>query len=486
MAVLPAHRSRRASASRRALTLLLCALFLTGVPAALRAQGEPSCVDPVIENPSFEVPVIPGPWTRVNSMPGWVGPVDIHREPDLPASDGAQVVDLNQSSAGYIRQTFLTQPGVEYTVTFDHGVNYHCTGQASLSVEIDGVPWMSFPSNATLREDSVTFTAAGSSSELTFRSLTGGCGAATIDNVRVTCVVNDHDFDGIDDGFEDEMIARFAPEVRLHRRERHQPSSAPWYLDRVQMRFHHANCPDHQILDQGSVTVSSLIAQSHPLNDLLCFHGSTSVPSADPPGSDFFLQIPNGRGEQRTRRGSDATDWTCYSHVYPLAGGGYDVQYWFFYPYNGKVRGLAGAHEGDWEHITVRVDAAGTTMEEVYLAAHNGGTWYDPICLRMTTDGRPIVYSALDSHATYRGPGVPPPEASQILDQTSDGGDVLDCSASSVNLGELGAPLNGADWLRYNGHWGELGTVFSGPRGPAFQGSWSEGTDLVTVCLGPP
>jgi Vacuolar protein sorting-associated protein 62 len=34
-----------------------------------------------------------------------------------------------------------------------------------------------------------------------------------------------------------------------------------------------------------------------------------------------------------------------------------DIQYWFFYPYNGPFPVLPwfGNQEGDWEHVTVRV-----------------------------------------------------------------------------------------------------------------------------------
>jgi hypothetical protein len=453
----------------------------------LGAQTEPSCTDPVLVNPSFEEPQIPGPWTRVSSMPGWVGPVDIHRLPDLPVSDGVQIVDLNQSAPGSITQVFDTEAGRRYTITFDHGVNYHCTNEAVFSVEIDGTPVASYDSVAAIHRDSYSFTAISDRTALSFVSLTGGCGAATIDNVRVACDVEDLDLDGVDDGLEDDLIALFAPEIRLDHRERYLPSSVEWYLDRVQMRYDHPHCPDHQILDRGEVTAGSLIDQRHSTTNLICSHTSTEESSADPPASDFFLQIPNGRGEQATRRGSDPEEWTCYAHVYPVPGGGYDVQYWIFYPYNGKVRKLGGAHEGDWEHVTVRVDDSGTSIDRVYLSAHEGGRWYDPSCLLETQDGRPIVYSALDSHAAYRGPGSPPPEAEQILDRTSDGGEVLDCSRSWVNVGELEAPRSGAEWLRYNGRWGEIGEVFSGPRGPAFHDdTWFERSGNVTVCVSPP
>lgn len=149
-------------------------------------QGGVACSVSLI-NPSFENPVISPPWSRVNSMPGWTGPVDIHRVPDLPASDGAQVVDLNQNGTGYIQQTFSTVPGQLYRVRFYHGVNYHCTSSARFSVDIDSGSIGTFTGNATPVEASATFTATGSSTTLRFRSLSGGCGASTIDHVRVSC-----------------------------------------------------------------------------------------------------------------------------------------------------------------------------------------------------------------------------------------------------------------------------------------------------------
>lgn len=141
---------------------------------------------PISTNGSFEEPVIPGPWTRFNKIPGWSGPVDVHRVPDLPAHDGMQVVDLNQDGTGYIEQTFTTTSGARYTVGFWHGVNYHCVGSASFDVLIDGQVVQSFSSVATLARGGVEFVAATDRTTLRFQSRTGGCGAATIDDVTVT------------------------------------------------------------------------------------------------------------------------------------------------------------------------------------------------------------------------------------------------------------------------------------------------------------
>lgn len=147
----------------------------------------PSSCGTALQNPGFEDPVISPPWQRFNSIPGWTGPIDVHREPDLPASEGAQVVDLNQNSFGYVSQTINTVAGREYTVRWAQGVNYHCIAAASLSLDIDNASVGTFASTATPVYKEATFAAAASTTTLRFRSLTAGCGAATVDDVSISC-----------------------------------------------------------------------------------------------------------------------------------------------------------------------------------------------------------------------------------------------------------------------------------------------------------
>ena len=54
-------------------------------------------------------------------------------------------------------------------------------------MDIDGVSVGTFTSVATPAYNLTTFAASSSVTELKFRSLTGGCGAATIDDVSATC-----------------------------------------------------------------------------------------------------------------------------------------------------------------------------------------------------------------------------------------------------------------------------------------------------------
>ena len=65
----------------------------------------------------------------------------------------------------------------------------------------------------------------------------------------------------------------------------------------------------------------------------------------------YFLDLDN-----RFRKGvlphERAGRPPIYTHVYPSASGGVNIQYWDFFPYNGTLYW----HEGDWEHITLKLD----------------------------------------------------------------------------------------------------------------------------------
>lgn len=109
-----------------------------------------------------------------------------------------------------------------------------------------------------------------------------------------------------------------------------------------------------------------------------------------------------------------------------------DIQYWIFFPYNvawvedtnmaaalwneigdeigahaNSVEGYnpvsyeAGVHEGDWEHITVRIDMQGS-FRKAYYEAHGHGEWYGTEVFNTggTNDGI-FVYVARDSHGFY-------------------------------------------------------------------------------------
>lgn len=318
-------------------------------------------------------------------------------------------------------------------------------------------------------------------------SLYSGCqpdnaspsGWTTSHVVTTTGVIGDLDRDGLDDAVEDRLMVQFAPVVNFHPDERYLPANVPWYLKRVRLRLDVNLGFDRSFLGIGEIDNSSLISQHDK--------DQSSGLSASPTG--FFLEQTDVNGgdsldvfRTATRYGPGSPGWVCYAHVRPLSSGACDIQSIFFYAYNGDL--LAGtmdsAHEADMEHITVRVKEDFVTIEKVYYAAHDGeGKWYFPSSdnntgYSVTSAGRPVVYSALDSHASYPTAGVIDRGIYLPSDKTGNGGLVWDCRTNVVNLGEKAYPRPGQEWLHYSGHWGEIGEVgyTKGPYGPAYQEWW--------------
>ncbi len=171
----------------------------------------------------------------------------------------------------------------------------------------------------------------------------------------------------------------------------------------------------------------------------------------------------------------------------------YGIQYWFFYPFNGTMSG-GGAHEGDWEHITVRT-TEGKSIRSIYCSAHEAeeGRWYNPNVFELTEEGRPIIYSAKHSHANYPTAGKQARDGGVFGlpdDYTKKGGPKWNCWEDLLLLGEKEHIINGQYWLKFNGGWGMIGGILgpvtpSGPVGPAMKPSWYtndwKGEDIAYV-----
>jgi hypothetical protein len=292
----------------------------------------------------------------------------------------------------------------------------------------------------------------------------------------------DNDRDGIDDLVENQIIKKFAPLVKINPEEQYLPANIPWFLSRVRMRFDISLGLDKQVLNKGEVNLSNLTTQSY-----------NNIPSGlSPNPTNFFLEATDIAGggslddyRKKTRAGVTSLEWVCYARVHysPGNSGNYDIQYIFYYPYNGDmVSGpLNTAHESDFEHITVRVKQDQKTISQVYYAAHdNEGKWYNLQIpaeglsgYSVTTEGRLLVYAALNSHASY--PWAGKWTRNNLPDDHAAGdGPIWDCQQSVQNLGEKEYPAKDMQWIQYSGHWGEVGTqsFTTGPVGPAYQQWW--------------
>ena len=86
-----------------------------------------------------------------------------------------------------------------------------------------------------------------------------------------------------------------------------------------------------------------------------------------------------------------------------------DAFWFFFYSYNlgQTVLGLRfGNHVGDWEHCMVRFENG--VPRGVFFSEHEGGQAYAWEAVEKSANGRPVIYSAIGSHAMYPLPGPHP------------------------------------------------------------------------------
>jgi hypothetical protein len=184
-----------------------------------------------------------------------------------------------------------------------------------------------------------------------------------------------------------------------------------------------------------------------------------------------------------------ASPTTVYGAAFP-SGSRIALQYWLWYPFNpysttvppGEVWQV---HEGDWESVSVLLDARARPLF-VALSRHCAGArraW-----ARAPRRGeRPLVYVALGSHGGYFAPGVHPHDprcwprelrsvvtALAFVDRTGRG--------RTLRPRLVRVTAARPSWMRFAGAWGEDAYVHfpnnepvayaSGPRGPAFHDQW--------------
>jgi hypothetical protein len=169
-----------------------------------------------------------------------------------------------------------------------------------------------------------------------------------------------------------------------------------------------------------------------------------------------------------------------YGRVVKLESGGYALQYWYWYYYNGfEVAGI-GAHEGDWEMVQVDVNPQ-LEPTEIFLSEHTGMAKCEPDELESSEAGAPVVYVAAESHANYARPGwwaVPAPVG---LDRADGEGATVRPTVQDVTKRE-------PRWLDWEGHWGNSrggGLDQKSPQGPKFHHpEWEDPEGLEgTLCL---
>jgi hypothetical protein len=166
-----------------------------------------------------------------------------------------------------------------------------------------------------------------------------------------------------------------------------------------------------------------------------------------------------------------------YGRAVPEAGGGWTLQYWFFYYFNWHPEITSiGDHEGDWEMAQVELDSFGVPTGAT-CSQHTGGEHCSWPAVEKTGSGHPVVYVARGSHASYFRDGTKP--GSEVGNGVGDyvGGNDTPVTPA---IEEINPPAPG--WLDWPGRWGDsLTGDFKSPLSPPYQGekwqfpeSWAE------------
>lgn len=288
-----------------------------------------------------------------------------------------------------------------------------------------------------------------------------------------------------------QVIAQYTPVLHLHEDERYLPCSVEWYFERSQLWLEEPvdNEPPKRtlLLDRGKVNASQLleVQQHHPQRQLhleiepLARSGMQQGELDEVP---LYVVVKEVLNKQ--------------AHVEAV-----EINYLTFYAFNGPYTiGVppfsfdAGAHDGDWEHFTVRLDAEAANMVGCYYHAHRpqDGQWLPADCMPKSETGQPIAYVAVGAHGLYTGPGVHRRAWFAVNDYCSNKGPVwraknctlmepvMQVPSRGTNLQESflstktaapadGPPvhvdLRGVDWLKFKGNFGSSAA-------PSAQGFW--------------
>lgn len=312
---------------------------------------------------------------------------------------------------------------------------------------------------------------------------------------------NDLDGDGISDDMELRLAHMFAPIVHFHPHEFFFPTPVETYLRDTKLFFQRSPSAPHCLFttheeyafhtlpvlttlpDQYEVCADAQPRlrggeAAAPQDEFECrwdalqcdLYNRTAVNhnviecTSVNTRIDQFFYLHRGRAMHTPFNASAPV----YVHVHPSSthNGSTVVQYWFFYPFNGPLDDMlsAGAHEGDWEHISLLLDESRQKVMEVYMAAHSHeASWLSADQVLLDEDQHVHTFVALNSHALYPTSGVKKRISNSVLfsflhDHCSDAG-VQWRPDQFVNMGERASPL--VPWAYFNGFWGSKQLIYS-------------------------
>lgn len=312
-------------------------------------------------------------------------------------------------------------------------------------------------------------------------------------------VADDSDSQIDDPDWHEEMARKFTPIVWLHSAERYGPMSPDAFLEASSLRWR-KRFRDGRVAVQGGVDKARLGVGcdtrepscyqwgAHRADQLTRpFHSSALRSVGLKSGHGFYLDV-----DDSLRKGDDG-EVPGVPMLYETRSVGSELRitYWFFYgfsrPYAPFVGGnIAGklSHEGDWENIDVAIDAEGRPLSVAFYGHGDPHVeaWSD-VCKEIdgrescssSEPGRPVVFSARESHASYAKPVDRKGKATAVCGRHLG---IRVCSHDFRNRGTRWDPAErpaslldarAQPWYGFGGAWGTVGVArdMTGPLGPS-------------------
>lgn len=262
------------------------------------------------------------------------------------------------------------------------------------------------------------------------------------------------------------LALRFRPLLLFDSAERWRPLDVDRFLREPGIRA----CPPATPSQPALCTPFASVAQLTPAVAYLDLRGSnpegddaTAPDVATCPKSLPLLRDCDLRGRSK-----------IYAHVV-RSGRRVAIDYWWFLRYNAYS---IDEHEGDWEGVTVIVDASGSRVLEVHYAAH-GDVWRYDRGVPLFSGRHVEAFVAQGGHPAYPRPCF------RLCRETDDllpegrfdgrrpwvGNTASGCHDSCVQLFPT-APdgVTPASWNAWDGRWGATyAPAFPPPLTPAFQ-----------------
>lgn len=268
------------------------------------------------------------------------------------------------------------------------------------------------------------------------------------------------------------LALKHAPIVRLHSSDRFRPMSPGAFIADSRLRMYdrrqQGHMPLHPILNVSTrewtkpLAVRALMGQDYvglppSLLGTLALRedGTNRRPFDGRAGNEGNIFIEHLRKKPKGEPNPSGIVPTYY-YWKSIGSGEQLLTYWFFYGYSRYQAVPLFGHQGDWEHVSMVLDGSGR-VRGAYFAAHGRPRRVGVDDLE-TYEGRTVVYSARESHASY-------PTAGEHGhgDETDDGPtwETWRCLES----------LSVQAWRRFAGAWGGVGTLAAttGPLGPWYK-----------------